>query len=206
MVELVLYGHPDSGHACKVALALALAGLAHRTVRVDIWADPVTRPAEFLAASPFAEVPLLVIDGAPFCQSGAILLEIAERFRRLGGETADGLRRARELLMWEANRIGMCLPQLIEARRTQGNGFPDGTVEWLRRRYAVDCGRFGILLGEAQFFHGPAPGIGDCAIWGYTQWLAEAGVEPTATMRGWLNRMSRLPAMNTPANFFPETA
>lgn len=35
MAELVLYGHPDSGHACKVALALSLAKLAHRTVLVD---------------------------------------------------------------------------------------------------------------------------------------------------------------------------
>ena len=59
MTDLILYGHPDSGHACKVALALSLAGLPHRTRWIDIWADPVTRPADFLAASPFAEVPLL---------------------------------------------------------------------------------------------------------------------------------------------------
>jgi glutathione S-transferase len=91
---LVLYGHPDSGHALKVALALALAGWAARTVWVDIWADPDSRPQEFLAASPFAEVPLLLIDGVPHVQSGAILLEIAARFKCLGGEHPDGLRRA----------------------------------------------------------------------------------------------------------------
>lgn len=205
MADLVLYGHPDSGHACKVALALAIAGLPHRTVRVDIWADPTTRPADFLAASPLAEVPLLVIDGAPHFQSGAILLAIAEHFDCLGGETPSGLRRGRELLLWEANRIGMCLPQLIEARRVNGEGFPGGTVEWLRRRYAVDCDRFDILLGAAPFFHGPEPGIGDCAIWGYTRWLAKAGVEPTAAMRAWLERMNRLPAMPSQAAFFPES-
>jgi glutathione S-transferase len=93
MADLVLYGHPESGHACKVALALSLAGLAHRTVRVDIWAPTASRPPEFLAASPFAEVPLLQIDGVPHVQSGAILLEIASRFGCLGGETAEGLRR-----------------------------------------------------------------------------------------------------------------
>ena len=69
MSELVLYGHPESGHACKVALALGLAGLAHRPVRIDIWAEPQTRPAAFLAASPLAEVPLLVIDGTPHMQA-----------------------------------------------------------------------------------------------------------------------------------------
>lgn len=204
MPDLVLYGHPDSGHSCKVALALSLAGLAHRTVRVDIWADPATRPAEFRAASPLSEVPLLTIDGTPHIQSGAILLEIATRFGCLGGEIPDGVRRGRELLMWEANRIGMCLPQLKEARRTGGEGFPPGAVEWLRMRYDVDCDRFAILLGDAPFFHGVTPGIGDCAIWGYTQWLGEAGVDPTSPMRAWLERMRGLDSMKSPAAFFPQ--
>jgi glutathione S-transferase len=204
MAELVLYGHPDSGHACKVALALSIAGLPHRTIWIDIWAAPATRPADFLAASPFAEVPLLLIDGEPYIQSGAILLEIAGRFGCLGGETLEGLRRGRELLMWEANRIGMCLPQLKEARRVSGKGFPPGALEWLQMRYDADCQRFAVLLGEEPFFHGTAPGIGDCAIWGYTQWLPEAGVDATPYMRSWLDRMRTHVAMKSPVEFFPD--
>jgi glutathione S-transferase len=201
--ELVLYGHPDSGHACKVALALSIAARPYRTVWIDIWAAPVTRPADFLAASPFAEVPLLLMDGTPYVQSGAILLAIATRFGCLGGETPEGLRRGRELLMWEANRIGMSLPQLKEARRVNGEGFPPGAIDWLRKRYDADCQRFAILLGGEPFFHGTSPGIGDCAIWGYTQWLSEAGVDATPTMRSWLDRMQRLEAMKSPEEFFP---
>lgn len=204
MADLVLYGHQDSGHACKVALALSIGGLPHRTVWIDIWADPATRPADFLAASPFAEVPLLLIDGVPHVQSGAILLEIAARFGCLGGESPEGLRRGRELLMWEANRIGMCLPQLKEARRSRGAGFPPGALDWLRMRYDADCQRFAILLGAGPFFHGQAPGIGDCAIWGYSQWLAESGVEATPVMRSWLERMRGHPAMKSPDGFFPK--
>jgi glutathione S-transferase len=203
MAELVLFGHPDSGHACKVALALSISGLSYRTVWVDIWADPKTRPADFLAASPFAEVPLLLINAEPYIQSGAILLEIASRFGCLGGETHEGLRRGRELLMWEANRIGMCLPQLKEARRVNGVGFPMGAVEWLRMRYDADTRRFAVLLGDGPFFHGATPGIGDCAIWGYVQWLAEAGVDASPSMRSWLDRMRNHIAMKTPTEFFP---
>jgi glutathione S-transferase len=203
MTEIILYGHPDSGHACKVALALGLAGLAHRTVWVDIWAAPDSRPADFLAQSPFAEVPVLMIDGVAHVQSGAILLDIATRFACLGGETPEGLRRGRELLMWEANRIGMCLPQLKQARRDQGRGFPPGAIEWLRMRYAADSARFAVLLGDGPFFHGERPGIGDCAIWGYTQWLAEAGVEATPAMAAWLDHMRALKAMRAPEAFFP---
>lgn len=203
MTRLVLYGHPDSGHACKVALALGLAGLPHRTVRVDIWAPPATRPAEFLANSPFAEVPLLMIDGAPYVQSGAILLELATRYRVLGGESADGLRRGREILMWEANRIGMCLPQLKEASRVNGQGFPPGATDWLRMRFETDKARFAMLLGDAPFLHGAGPGIGDCAVWGYAQWLSEAGVTPNAALADWIARMRALPAMRSPEAFFP---
>lgn len=203
MAHLVLYGHPDSGHACKVALALSLAGLAHDAVWVDIWAPPEHRPADFRAVTPFAEVPVLMIDGQAYLQSGAILAEIATRFSRLGGETPEGLRRGRELLMWEANRIGMCLPQLKQARRDQGRGFPSGALDWLRMRYEADSARFAVLLGDDPFFHGQTPGIGDCAIWGYTQWLAEADVEATATMAAWLERMRALSAMRAPEAFFP---
>jgi len=203
MTDLVLYGHPDSGHACKVALALALAGLPYRTVWVDIWAAPERRPAEFLATTPFAEVPVLMIDGVAHLQSGAILLEIAARFACLGGETPEGLRRGRELLIWEANRIGMCLPQLKQARLDQGRGFSPGAIDWLKMRYAADCARFDALLGDGPFFHGERPGIGDCAIWGYTQWLAEAGVEATPRMADWIDHMRALPAMKRPTAVFP---
>ena len=203
MTDLLLFGHPDSGHACKVALALRLAGRPYRPVWVDIWADPASRPADFRATSPFAEVPCLMIDGVAHVQSGAILLEIATRFATLGGETPEGLRRGRELLMWEANRIGMCLPQLKEARRVAGAGFPAGAIDWLTMRYQADAARFAVLLGQGPFFHGAAPGIGDCAIWGYTQWLDAAGVAPTPIMAGWLDRMRNLPAMVSPEAMYP---
>ena len=192
MGEIHLYGHGDSGHAHKVALALRLAKLPHTVTTVDIWAAPETRPADFLAQSPFAEVPLLVIDGQPYVQSGAILLEIATRFGVLGGESHAGLVHARELIVWEANRIGMCLPQLC-AHARGADGFNDGAIAWLRDRYAVDAARFDILLGDGPFFHGAAPGIGDCAIWGYTQWLDVAGVSPSPAMAAWLSRMRALP-------------
>jgi glutathione S-transferase len=75
--------------------------------------------------------------------------------------------------------------------------------DWLTQRYEVDRSRFSTLLGEGPFFHGAAPGIGDCAIWGYSQWLAEAGVEASPDMAAWLERMRGLDAMRTPAEFFP---
>lgn len=204
MSELVLYGHPDSGHACKVALALALAGLSHRAQFIDIWAPPETRDPAFLAASPLAEVPLLVIDGAGFTQSGAILLEIATRFGVLGGDSAAGRTRARQVLMWEANRIGLCLPQILS--HAKGAPMAPGLTEalpWLTDRFHTDSANFTRLLGDAPFFHGESPGIGDCAVWGYAQWIEEAGLAATPPIAAWRDRMRALPGMASPEAFFP---
>ncbi|MHA7876618.1 glutathione S-transferase family protein [Roseivivax sp.] len=203
MSGLLLYGHPDSGHACKVALALRLAGLEHETRRIEIWEPRETRPEAFLAASPAGEVPCLMIDGAPHVQSGAILLEIASRFGVLGGTDPDMMRRAREVLFWEANRIGMCLPQLIEARRPGGDHFPPGALDWLEGRYATDRVRFELMLGAGPFFHGETPGIADCAVWGYVQWVEKAGQSPSPAMAGWIARMAALPGMAPPEDLFP---
>jgi len=201
MPELILYGHPDSGHACKIATALSLASLDHETVFVDIWAEPSTRPKAFLDANPAAEVPVLMIDGVAHVQSGSILLELARKFGCLGGETPRGMRRAQELIMWEANRIGMCLPQLKEAQRT-GDMAVDVRA-WLEGRYAADAARFDLYLDDAPFFHGADPGAGDCAIWGYVQWVEAAGVAPSAAMRGWLDRMHALPEVRSSGEYFP---
>lgn len=211
MTDLLLYGHEDSGHAVKVALALALAGLPHRVARIDIWAPPETRDPAFRALSPLGQVPVLVTDGTAQRQSGAILLGLAERFGTLGGESAAGLARARELLFWEHNRIGLCLPQLIEAAAPAGlrPGYGPSPAllaarPWLEDRYATDAAAFATLLGDDPFFHGPRPGIADCAIWGYAQWIERAGLAATPAIEAWRARMRALPQMRAPADFFSE--
>lgn len=143
-----------------------------------------------------------MIDGSPYVQSGAILIEIATRFAVLGGADAAGLRRGREILFWEANRIGMCVPQLVAAAK-DGAGFAPDVVAWLRGRFDADCARFDLYLGDAAFLHGDTPGIGDCAVWGYTQWLEKADLAPTPAMADWLARMRALPGMVTPEAMFP---
>ncbi len=202
MTEILLYGHADSGHSHKVALALAISGLPHRLETIDIWAPAATRPAAFLAANPMAEVPTLLIDDLPLTQSASILIELAQRFQILGGENPDELRRAREVMFWEANRIGMCLPQLIWAK-SNPEDVPSGAVQWLEQRYAVDSDRFDKLLGDKDYFHGTAPGIADCCVYGYAQWHYKAGVPASPAMAEWLHRMRKLPGYRSAVQCFP---
>ena len=204
MKDITLFGHPDSGHACKVAFALALANLPHECRYIDIWADPATRPADFLARSTFAEVPMLTVGHETFLQSANILHIIAERTGKWGGESPARLAAVREILFWEANRIGMCLPQLIENRRVQGQGFPPGAIDWLQMRHRADLARFDKLLGDKPFLLGETPTVADCAVFGYCQWHDKAGVSPSAALSRWLDRMRALPAYRPAADFFPK--
>ncbi|WP_136439557.1 glutathione S-transferase family protein [Pacificoceanicola onchidii] len=190
--DITLYGSPESGHACKVALGLALCGVPHRTVHVDISLPRDQRQPEFQRISPLGEVPVLVMDGQVLFQSGAILMTLADRFAPLG----HGLERGRSLLMWEANRIGLCLPQL------KGGGLKPDVVDWLTARFEIDRDNFDRLLGDGPFFHGDTPGIGDCAIWGYVQWTEEAGMTPSPAMQGWISAMKALPQMRAPSDWF----
>ena len=76
----ILYGHPESGHTYKVALALELAGIPFDYRWVDVFKPREQRPADFQAASRHGEIPVL-IDGVPLVQSNAILLHVAAAFK-----------------------------------------------------------------------------------------------------------------------------
>lgn len=195
----ILYGHPDSGHAYKVRLALTLARIDHAYVHVDIWLPHEQRPEPFRSLAPFKEVPLLVMDGQAFAQSDAILCLIAERFSVLGGESPERLARAREWLFWEANRIGMALPQLRYAKRFAPDAFSPDALLWIRSRFEKDIMRLDEELARTQaFILDTAPSIADFALCGYLFWASEAGITPPAQVKAWLERIANLPGWLAP--------
>lgn len=102
----ILYCHHESGHSYKVALALSLIGVAFEQRPVDLNLPRAQRDADFVAASLFGEVPVLVFDdGLAVSQSNAILDTIARRYGRLDGRDEREQVRVREWLSWEANRL-----------------------------------------------------------------------------------------------------
>jgi glutathione S-transferase len=76
---------------------------------VDLALPRAERPEDFRAASRFGEVPVLVADGTPMCQSNAILQWLADSYGRLDG--APGERQlVREWLCWKV--IALVFPCL----------------------------------------------------------------------------------------------
>jgi len=52
-MSLVFYGHPESGHSYKVALALSMLDLPHEYRWANVFAPRDQRGADFRAVSPF---------------------------------------------------------------------------------------------------------------------------------------------------------
>src|SRR3990167_4491202 len=134
MTRRILYGAPGSGHSYKVVLALTFLGLDHEYRAVDLSVPRAHRPVDFRKASRFGEVPVLVEDAA-LVQSNAILLHLARTTGRLIGD--EGWERLEQWLFWEANRIGLSVPNLRFALRFEPDTPPD-VLAWLGARARRD--------------------------------------------------------------------
>ncbi len=195
-----LFGHPDSGHAYKVRLMLTVAGIEHDYEQVDIWAPRDQRSEEFRRHARYHEVPLLIDDDEALVQSNAILLHLASRTGRWGAQTLSLQTLCREWLFWEANKIGLCLPQLRVRHRFDANAVNDGALDWLNRRYAHDVGLLENELADGRdwILSDRDPTVADFSLCGYLFFAEEAQVDVPPAVAAWLQRVAGLPGWQHP--------
>ena len=198
-MDLTLYGNRESGHSYKVRLMLTLGHTPHEYRPVDITLPREQRPAEFRAVSRFGEVPVLVDRGQPYVQSNAILLHLAQREHKFFGRDALDHEQVREWLFWEANRIGISVPNLRYALRWVPDTKPE-VLDWLRARAQGDLGRLNDEFGQRKFLLGDFPTVADIACCGYLYWLDQAGLDIVQwpAVARWLADISALPEWKHP--------
>lgn len=196
---LKLYGHYDSGHVYKVMLFLELAKLTYDFEFIDIWAEKTSRPAEFLTSSRNGEVPCLLINDTPYIQSNLILHRLALEYRCFGGENDTRLMAALDWQFWEANRLGMCLPQLRYANRFAPEEFNSGSLSFLKNRFNQDISLLANQLSRGhRFVLDDSPSIADFSLCGYLFWADEADVELPAPVNRWLTAIQSLHGWKAP--------
>ena len=188
-----LFGHPDSGHAYKVKLCLAIAGISHDYEEIDIFSERDSRSPEFKQQSRFHEVPLLIDEGKAYVQSNAILIHIATNNQIIRAKSDQTLTRCLEWLFWEANKIGLCLPQLRASNKFEQFRLSEGAQRWLSERYQHDVQILAAELSDhRKFIVGENPTIADCSLCGYLYFADEAKVEVPPLVRDWLARIAGL--------------
>ena len=198
-MDLILYGNRESGHSYKVRLALTLMHVPHEYHRIDINLPHEQRPAEFRAVSRFGEVPVLVDRGQVYVQSDAILLHLAQQEHKFYGRDAIDHDQVREWLFWEANRIGISIPNLRFALRWLPHTKPE-VLDWLRTRALADLGRMNDEFSQRKFLLGDFPTVADLACCGYLYWLDQAGLDIARwpAVARWLADISALPDWRHP--------
>ena len=193
----VLYGHRESGHAYKVALALTCLGIVFQFRVVDPASDRADRPVDWAAASRFGEIPVLIWRGEPLVQSNAILLKLAQDLGALGWDVDP--QRLTEWLFWEANRIGFSLPNLRHALHRPGSQSPV-TMAWLRGRLEADIGQLDQVFIRQPFLLGEQLSAADRACCGYLFYADQIDLDLAAWpgVLGWLERIRSIPGWAHP--------
>jgi glutathione S-transferase len=188
-----VHRHPISGHCHRVELLLSLLGVPHELVPVDLAAGAHKKP-EFLAISPFGQVPVLEDGDVTLADSIAILTYLADRYDDAGKYwPADSLKRS-HIQRWFSVAAGQLAYGPAAARRAKLLSDKldyDAAVRTSTRL-------FGVMereLSEHDFLVGSGPTLADVALYAYTARAPEGDVslEPYPAIVAWLRRVEALP-------------
>ena len=191
-----LYSMQLSGNCYKVRLLMRELGIAFRLVDVEKGSGMTTSPA-FLALNPNAQVPLLLLpDGRPLAESGAMLMHLAEGTALV---PADAYERA---LCWQWMFFEQYSHEpVIAVARNWLHLTPGGRETMAHRIHEWQQKGMRLLtimedrLTRSDFFAGPHFSIADIALYAYTHVAEEADYDLSAfpAIRAWLARVAARP-------------
>ena len=187
-----IHHHPLSGHAHRVVLFASLLGLEHELVEVDLQAGAHKKP-EFLAISPFGQVPALEDDGVDIADSNAILVYLAKKAGRSDWLPEDALAAAR-VQRWLSVAAGELAYGPAAARLITVFGAGFNADEVIGRAHAL-LGKLEQHLADRDWLAADHPTIADVAIYSYIARAPEGNVDLSAypAVNRLLRRIEALP-------------
>jgi len=192
---MLLYDSPVSGNCYKVRLLLAHLGLPYERRTMDV-VDRSNRREVLGDLNPALRVPTLVLDdGRPLAESGAIIWYLGEGTRLV---PEDPYARA-QVLQWMFFEQYDHEPALAVARFWLAySGRPDDFADRLPERTAAGHRALAAMdrhLDDRQFLVGDSLTVADIALYGYTHMADEGGfdLESYPAVRRWLARVAAEP-------------
>ena len=192
---MLLYDSPVSGNCYKVRLLLAHLGIPYERQALDV-VNRSNRPDVLGGLNPSLRVPTLVLDdGRPLGESGAILWYFGEGTRFV---PEDPYERA-QVLQWMFFEQYDLEPAIAVARFWVAySGRPDDFADQLPAKIKAGNRVLGALdehLDGREWVVGEAMSLADIALYGYTHVAPEGGfeLEPYPAVRAWLQRVASEP-------------
>jgi glutathione S-transferase len=187
-----LHYTPLSGHAHRAQLFLALLGVEHELVPVDLPAGEHKTPA-FLALNRFGQVPVLEDGEIVIADSNAILVYLAKKYERTDWlpETPLGAAQVQRWLSVAAGQIayGACAARLNTLFNATFNA--DEVIARAHASLAV----IDAELAQREWIAATHPTIADIALYSYIANAPEGNVDTGAYrhVAAWLKRVEGLP-------------
>jgi glutathione S-transferase len=192
---VLLYNSPVSGNCYKVRLFLAHLGIPYELRTVDV-VDRSNRPELLGGLNPALRVPTLVLDdGRPLAESGAILWYFGEGTRFVPD---DPYARA-QVLQWMFFEQYDHEPALAVVRFWLAySGRPEAFADRIEERHAAGYRALDAMeshLDGRELLVGESLTIADIALYAYTHVAHEGGFELDGypAVRAWLARVAAEP-------------
>ena len=192
---MLLYDSPVSGNCYKVRLLLAHLGLAYERRTVDV-VDRSNREELLGELNPALRVPTLVLDdGRPLGESGAILWYFGEGTRFV---PEDPYARAQVLQWMFFEQYELEITLAVVRFWLKFSGQPEAFGDQLDAKVAAGYKTLDAMeryLPRREFFVGGSPTLADIALYGYTHVAHEAGFDMARypEIRDWLDRVAAMP-------------
>lgn len=193
---ITLFDVPISPYAQKVKLALLEKGLPFETKIVDLSAPD----AEFCAASPRLEVPILFDGDARLFDSKVILEYLDEQYPTPALLPVGALERARvrtlqELCDTQYEAVVWGVAELNVFQRAEGEQKEQMLARAKAQVTALNA-RLESELSTRAYFNGEQPGFGDIVVYPHVNAAASQGNKPVPQSRldEWLRSMRARPS------------
>jgi glutathione S-transferase len=197
-VVVLLYNSPVSGNCYKVRLLFAHLGIEYERRNLDV-VDRSNRGEVLGELNPDLRVPTLVLDdGRPLAESGAILWYFAYFAEETRFVPADAYERAK-VLQWMFFEQYSHEPAIAVVRFLVAySGDAESHAATIEQRTATGYRALGAMerhLDGSPYFVGDSLTLADIALYAYTHVAHEGGfdLEEYPAIRAWLDRVAAEP-------------
>ena len=201
-----LHYFPESGNSYKLALMLTLCGQGFEPVWTDFGAGVTRTPEWRTAVNEMGELPVLEEDGVRFSQTAPILLRLAARYGRFGGEDEAERTEVLRWLFWDNHKLSSYMAS-YRFMRTFTRSADPAVLAFFRKRIDDILKVAETHFAAHAFAAGTHATIADLSMSGYLSFPTdETGIDLAAThpaIHAWLGRIAALPGWRPPYELMP---
>jgi glutathione S-transferase len=201
-----LHYFPESGNSYKLALMLTLCGQTFEPVWTD-FGGRVTWTAEWRrTVNAMGEIPVLEENGVSLTQTGPILLHLAQKYRRFGGETEAETFEVLRWLFWDNQKLsgGMATYRFM---RTFTRKADPTVLAWHKARVDDFLSILEARVADRPFAIGDRVTLADLSLCAYLSFpMGETGYDFAVShphIHAWLGRIRALPGWRAPYDLLP---